>query len=155
MVDDLLEFLEDNNIKPDPSKNQAIAFKDAILYLYVEDGIPTLHVERIDSVELFHDVSIEHFIDDEDMAMFDEDEYDDDWEDEYDEDFEIEQEIIRQEAEKALIKELLKDTVDGLLDKYNIAMDMYNEFGDEEYKQRADSIIEDLKLTKLKSLGEC
>ncbi|MGP0689796.1 hypothetical protein ACW5UC_24940 [Priestia aryabhattai] len=148
MVDDLLGFLEDNNIKPDPSKNQAIALKDAILYLYVEDGIPTLHVERIDSVELFHDVSIEHFIDDEDMAMFDE--YDDeDWEDEYDEDFEIEQEIIRQEAEKALIKELLKDTVDGLLDKYNIAMAMYNEFGDEEYKQRADQIIEDLKLTKL------
>jgi hypothetical protein len=148
LVDDLLGFLEDNNIKPDPSKNQAIAFQDAILYLYVEDGIPTLHVERIDSVELFHDVSIEHFIDDEDMAMFDE--YDDeDWEDEYDEDFEIEQEIIRQEAEKALIKELLKDTVDGLLDKYNIAMDMYNEFGDEEYKQRADQILEDLKKTKL------
>jgi len=148
LVDDLLGFLEDNNIKPDPSKNQAIAFKDTILYLYVEDGIPTLHVERIDSVELFHDVSIEHFIDDEDMAMFDE--YDDeDWEDEYDEDFEIEQEIIRQEAEKALIKELLKDTVDGLLDKYNIVMDMYNEFGDEEYKQRADQILEDLKKTKL------
>jgi hypothetical protein len=148
LVDDLLGFLEDNNIKPDPSKNQAIAFQDAILYLYVEDGIPTLHVERIDSVELFHDVSIEHFIDDEDMGMFDE--YDEeDWEDEYDEDFEIEQEIIRQEAEKALIKELLKDTVDGLLDKYNIAMDMYNEFGDEEYKQRADQILEDLKKTKL------
>jgi hypothetical protein len=148
LVDDLLGFLEDNNIKPDPSKNQAIAFQDAILYLYVEDGIPTLHVERIDSVELFHDVSIEHFIDDEDMAMFDE--YDnEDWEDEYDEDFEIEQEIIRQEAEKALIKELLKDTVDGLLDKYNIAMDMYNEFGDEEYKQRADQILEDLKKIKL------
>lgn len=50
---------------------------------------------------------------------------------------------------KLLVGGTLKGIADELLDKYNDYMDLYNNFGDEGYKQQADEAMEELKKIKL------
>lgn len=68
---------------------------------------------------------------------------------EYKEAFEEDMVQFTSQQAKLLVGGQLKKIVDDLLDEYNDVMELYKAFGDEEYKQRADVIMEELKKIKL------
>lgn len=133
-MEDLVNFLLENGIKP-TKERQAVVFNDSILYVYVdEQGRNIVDAELIDDIDVF-----DEFI--EDYIELDGQEH------QYTKEPILTKEKV--ELNRKAVQESLKKAMDELFDEYNDMMALYNTFGDKEYKDKADEIMENVRSMKL------
>ncbi|MED3976161.1 hypothetical protein P4639_22445 [Priestia megaterium] len=133
-MEDLVNFLLENSIKF-TKERQAVVFNDSILYVYVdEQGRNIVDAEIIDDIDVF-----DEFL--EDYVELDGQEH------QYTKEPILTKEKV--ESNRKAVQESLKKAMDEIFDEYNDMMALYNTFGDEEYKDKADEIMENVRSMKL------